>query len=142
MHDEVDRRRAAEDRVRVERAGGGDLRLDPHEVVHERAPPLRAAAGRERIHGGDDQPVPRPRHRDIEEAPLLVDLEAGLRFLAQERDRDRERLVPRVGQLARAHPRDDDGIELEPLCLVDRHDPHRAGRRRQAGIDLEGAAHL
>ncbi len=76
---------------------------------------------------GEDQLVARPRHRDVEEAPLLEELRvAAAQLLVDEVLRQAERIAPPLQRelaLGRAH--DEDGRELEALGLV--HGEHVDG---------------
>ena len=120
----------------------GELKAPEHPA--DRRPRVRLLR---RIDGaGDDQPLLRPRHRDVVEAqPLRVLLGAprfadgvpvaGAAPLAAHRMRDPEAeatvgeaedLVGRGRRAVPARVGDDDDLELEPLRGVNREQPHRA----------------
>ena len=76
------------------------------------------------------EPVASPRHRDIEEAALLCDLVFATGRLPGQLGRDPEAVTAVwLRQPAFDHGRDEHGVELEALGLVDGH-------------DLDGGRHL
>ena len=81
-----------------------------------------------------DQLVPGPRHPDVEQPPLLLELVVPLRQrLVDERQWQPQRLPPTDGREPPAHePGQVDAGELQALRLVDRH--HRHGVR--VGVDV------
>ena len=72
-----------------------------------------------------DEPLLRPGHRHVQQPPLLVGVDVADRHgLAQELAREQAVAALAHGPLPVEQARDEDDRELEPLGLVQRHQPH------------------